>query len=228
MRTQNGSHVLQCLGVSILLLQSVSLLPVVRGQTSTTTGSVTYSFGSNLSNDVSNYTLYYTLPQEIQSGVKANMSFYVYLTLLSGWKLQSQSQILQVTIDTPEKQVAIQTTQNNVTLYQGARWGPFNMTFDVDGSQAGLSPGQAVNATVFATLTVFEAYDNPVSPFVHDSGATMRVASLLLEAGPGGSSSSTARVFGSLAVGMGVVAVLAIVAVASRRRVAPSSTRQGT
>jgi hypothetical protein len=190
----------------------------VMGQTGTVSGSTLYSFGSNVSEDESNYTLYYSMPQVIHAGVKTNMTFYIYLTLLSGWKIQSQTQILQIIINTPGKQVITQQTQNNVTLYQGGRWGPFNMTLDLNDSQAGLSAGQVTNATVFANLVVYEALDDPDAPFVHDSGATLPLASVQIAATPGSSAASAGRLFASLAVGAAVVAVLAAVGVATRKR----------
>jgi hypothetical protein len=188
------------------------------GQTGTVSGSTLYTFGSTVSEDESNYTLYYSMPQVIHAGVKTNMTFYVYLTLLSGWKIQSQTQILQIIINTPSKQVITQQTQNDVTLYQGGRWGPFNITLDLNDSQAGLSAGQVSNATVFASLVVYEALDDPDAPFVHDSGATLPLASVQIAATPGSSEASAGRLFASLAVGAAVVAVLAGVAVATRRK----------
>ena len=85
------------------------------GQTGTVSGSTLYTFGSTVSENESNYTLYYSMPQVIHAGVKTNMTFYIYVTLLSGWKIQSQTQILQIIINTPTKQVTTQQAQNNVT-----------------------------------------------------------------------------------------------------------------
>ena len=90
----------------------------------TASGSTLYTFGSTVSQNESNYTLHYSMPPVIHAGVKTNMTFYVYLTLLSGWKIQSQTQILQIIINTATKQVTTQHAQNNVILYQGGRWGP--------------------------------------------------------------------------------------------------------
>ncbi|MGH9920196.1 MAG: hypothetical protein ACRD6W_15185 [Nitrososphaerales archaeon] len=190
----------------------------VMGQTGTVSGSTLYTFGSIVSDDESNYTIYYSMPQVIHAGVETNMTFYVYLTLLSGWKIQSQTQILQVIINTPSRQVITQQTQNNVTLYQGGRWGPFNMTLDFNDSQAGLSPGHVTNATVFANLVVYEAYDDPDAPFVQDSGATLKLAAVQIAATPGTSEASAGRLFASLAVGAAVIAVLAGVGVATRKK----------
>jgi hypothetical protein len=188
------------------------------GQTGTDSGSTLYAFGSTLSQNESNYTLYYSMPQVIHAGVKTNMTFYVYLTLLSGWKIQSQTQILQIIINTPSKHVTTQQTQNNVTLYQGGRWGPFNMTLDLNDSEAGLSPGQVTNATVFANLVVYEAYDDPGAPFVHDSGMTLKLNTVQIAATPGGSGPPDNRLLASLAVGAAVIAALAGVGVATRKK----------
>src|SRR5689334_22406256 len=70
-------------------------------QTGTASGSTLYAFGSTLSQNESNYTLYYSMPQVIHAGVKTNMTFYVYLTLLSGWKIHSERQVLQIIINSP-------------------------------------------------------------------------------------------------------------------------------
>jgi hypothetical protein len=183
-----------------------------------TSGSTLYTFGSTVSQDESNYTLYYSMPQVIHAGVRTNMTFYVYITLLSGWKIQSQTQILQLIINTPGKQVTTLQAQNNVTLYQGGRWGPFNMTVDLNDSQAGLSAGQVTNATVFGNLVVYEASDDPAAPFVQDSGTTLKLNTVQIAATPGGSGPSDDRLFGSLAVGAAVIAVLAAIAVATRKK----------
>lgn len=186
------------------------------GETARVSGTAVYAFGSTLSDNESNYTLYYSMPQVIHAGVKTNMTFYLYVTVLSGWKIQSQTQILQIIVNTQSKQVATQKAQNNVTLYQGGRWGPFNMTLDINDSQAGLSAGQVANATVFANLVVYEAYDDPNSPFVQDAGTTLKLAAVQVVATPGSAGSSSGRLFTSLAVGAAVIAVLAGVSVATR------------
>jgi hypothetical protein len=204
-------------GMVLAGLMLAATAPRAMGQTVTSSGSTLYTFGSTISDDESNYTVYYTIPQVVHAGVETNMTFFVYVTLLSGWKIQSQTQILQIIINTPSKQVMTEKAQNNVTLYQGGRWGPFNMTLDVNDSQAGLSAGQAINATVFANLIVYEAYDNPISPFVHDDGMTLQLTTVQIVANPDGSPASEGRLFASLAVGAAVIAVLAGVSAVVRR-----------
>lgn len=188
------------------------------GQTETSSGSTLYTFGSTVSQNESNYTLYYSIPQVIHTGVKTNMTFYIYLSLLSGWKIQSQTQILQIIINTPSKQVTTQQVRNNVTLYQGGRWGPFNVTLDINSSQVGLSAGQVTNATVYANLVVYEAYDDPNSPFVHDAGATLELTNVRIAASPDSSGASDGRLFASLAIGAAAIALVAGASAAIRRR----------
>src|ERR1700733_6268320 len=136
------------------------------------TGSVLYTFGSATSENESQYTLYYTIPPVIQAGVATNVTFFVYITTLSGWKVQSQDQILQLTINTATESVRIPQTKNSLTLYQGAGWGPFNVTLDLNDSELGLTPGQVIKASVFGDLVAYEQYDDPAYPFLVDSGAT--------------------------------------------------------
>ena len=156
-------EVLVCILVGLIVFGSA---PRAVGES----GTVFYIFGSNLSQNQSNYTLYYSVPSVIQAGVKTNMTFFVYLTELSGWKIQSQRQILQVIINTANKSVTSQQAQNSLILYQGARWGPFNVTFDLTDSQAGLFPGQATKATVFAKSLVYKQYDKPNYPLLANDG----------------------------------------------------------
>lgn len=203
-------------GLLLAGLVLAATAPRALGQTGTVSGSAVYAFGSTVSADQSNYTLYYSLPQVIHAGLKTNMTFYVYVTLLSGWKIQSQTQVLQIIVNTQTKQVTTQEVRNNVTLYQGGRWGPFNMTLDLNDSQAGLSAGQVANATVFANLVVYETYDNPNAPFVQDAGMTLKLTSVQIAATPESPGSSNGRLFTSLAVGVAVIAVLAGVGVATR------------
>ncbi|MDG6979166.1 MAG: hypothetical protein JRN58_08815 [Nitrososphaerota archaeon] len=191
--------------------------PGASAQGATLSGSRVYSFGSTVASDLSNYTVYYTMPQVIQAGVETNMSFFVYVTVLSGWKIQSQTQILTIIINTPTTQVVTEKAQNNVTLYQGGRWGPFNMAFDINASQAGLAPGQATNATVFGNLVVYEALDDPVSPFVHDSGATFKLADVQIAAG-GRTAPSANRLLTSVFLGGAVVTALTGFTLATRKK----------
>jgi len=217
-RTSTDAQARALVGLVLAGLVLAATASRALGQTGTVSGSTLYTFGSAVSENESNYTLYYFMPQVIHAGVETNMTFYIYLTLLSGWKIQSQTQILQIIINTPTKQVTTQQAQNNVTLYQGGRWGPFNMTLDLNDSQAGLSAGQVTNATVFANLVVYEAYDDPAAPFVHDDGMTLKLTTVQIAAQHDNSGPSNGRLFASLAVGAAVIAVLGGVGVATRRR----------
>ena len=212
--------VFACVLVAMMVLGST---PRAFGES----GSVVYTFGSASSQNQSNYTLYYSVPPVVQAGVKTNMTFFVYVTSLSGWKIQSQRQILQVIVNTPSKQVTTQKVQNDVILYQGARWGPFNVTLDLNASQAGLSSGQVANATIFASLVVYEQYDNPVYPFLVDSGTTLQLTSVQIAATNGSTSPSGDRVLPSLAVGAAVIVILTGVALATRKREPPGMAVQG-
>jgi hypothetical protein len=217
-RRRTDARVRALASIVLVGLVLLATAPRALGQTGITSGATLYTFGSTVAQDESNYTLYYSMPQVIHAGVRTNMTFYIYLTLLSGWKIQSQTQILQIIINTPSKQVTTLHAQNNVTLYQGGRWGPFNMTLDLNDSQAGLSPGQVTNATVFGNLIVYEASDNPGAPFVQDSGTSLKLNTVQIAAAPEGSGPSEDRLFGSLAVGTAVVAVLVGVAAATRKK----------
>jgi len=217
-RTSTDARVIAIAGLVLVGLVLVAWAPRALGQTGTRSGSTLYTFGSTVSENESNYTLYYSMPQVIHAGVKTNMTFYVYVTVLSGWKILSQTQILQIIINTPSKQVMTQQAQNNVTLYQGGRWGPFNVTLDINDSQAGLSPGQVTNATVFANLVAYEASDDPVAPFVQDSGMTLKLDTVQIAATPDSSGPSDDRLLASLAVGAAVIAILAGVGVATRKK----------
>jgi hypothetical protein len=195
------------------------------------TGSVLYTFGSPTSQNESQYTLYYTIPPMIHAGVATNVTFFVYVTTLSGWKVQSQDQILQLTINTATESVTIPETKNGVTLYQGARWGPFNVTLDLNDSELGLTPGQVIKASVFGDLVAYEQYDNPAYPFLVDSGATMLLTNVTLAATPATTTttsstsgspasppSSGQRVVASVGVGALVVVALTGVVLVTRGR----------
>ena len=207
--------VLVCVLAALFVLGTTSR---AFGEIGGSSGNVVYVFGSNVSENQSNYTLYYTTPTIIQAGVSTNMTFFVYVTELSGWKIQSQTQILEIIINTPTTQVITEKAQNAVTLYQGGRWGPFNMTFDLNDSQIGLRPGQSTNATIYADLVVYEAYDNPASPFVSPSGYTLTLANVQIYSTPSGQVLTSDRLLASLGVGAGVVAALVGVAVVTRKK----------
>ncbi|HUI00300.1 MAG TPA: hypothetical protein VLX56_01575 [Nitrososphaerales archaeon] len=181
-------------------------------------GSVVYDFGAAVSENSSNYTVFYSAPSVIQAGVKANVTLFVYVTALSGWKIDSQTQILRVTLNTATESVALPQAENQVTLYQGGRWGPFNVTLDLNDSQLGLRPGQETNATLYADLVVYEQYDNPAYPFVVDDGTTLKLTGVEVAAAPAAAGVGDARALASVAVGAVVVGALTGVTLATRSR----------
>lgn len=181
-------------------------------------GGVLYTFGSTLGNNESKYSLYYTIPSVVHTGVKTNFTFYVYLTELSGWKYDSERQYLTIIINTPTSTVATQKMNSTTFLYQGGRLGPFNMTFEVSDSQVGLSSGRTTNATAYANLVVYEHYDNPLFPVLADDGATMKLTDFRISSGGAASSGANGhRVLVSLAIGAVVVVALTGVVLVNRR-----------
>jgi hypothetical protein len=181
-------------------------------------GPVVFTFGDHIDNNESMYSLYYTVPSVIQTGVKENFTFYIYFTELSGWKTDSERQILTMSINTPTATITTQTINSTQFLYQGARWGPFNMTIVLSASQVGLSPGGVSNATVYANLIVYERYNDPKFPVLAPDGKTLQVTNVLI-AVPGGTAGlSGSRLLTSISVGAAVAAVLAGVALVTRKR----------
>jgi hypothetical protein len=158
------------------------------------------------------------VPSVIQTGVKENFTFYVYLTELSGWKIVSERQILTMSINTPSATVTTQKVNTTQFFYQGARWGPFNMTVDLSASQVGLSPGGVTNATIYANLIVYERYNDPKFPVLAPDGKTLQVANVRIAA-PGSFGLSGTRLLTSISVGAAVVLLLAGVALVTRKRV---------
>ncbi|MDA4119968.1 MAG: hypothetical protein OK436_05220 [Thaumarchaeota archaeon] len=204
-------RIFTCILVGLMILGSA---PKAIGDSG---GPVVFTFGDPIDKNESMYSLYYTVPSVIQTGVKENFTFYIYLTELSGWKIDSERQILTMSINTPSATVASQTTNSSQFLYQGARWGPFNMTMDLSASQVGLSPGAVTNATVYANLVVYERYNDPKFPVLAPDGKTLQVISFQIVA-PGGSGLSGNRLLTSISVGAAVVLVLAGVALVTRKR----------
>jgi hypothetical protein len=186
-------------------------------------GSVAYTFGSPLFSNESKYVLYYSIPPVIQTGFKTNFTFFIYLTELSGWKYDSERQYLTITINTQSATVGTQKVNNTVFLYQGGRWGPFNLTFDLSVSQVGLSPGGVTNATAYANLVVYEHYDDPKFPFLVDDGATLKLTDFKISSPPSSSGLAADRLLVSFAVGATVVAALGGVTLVSRKRSHPGT-----
>lgn len=181
-------------------------------------GPVVFTFGDHIDNNESTYSLYYDVPSSVQTGVKENFTFYIYLTELSGWKIDSERQILTMSINTPSATVTTQKINSTQFLYQGARWGPFNMTIDLSASQVGVSPGGVANATVYANLIVYERYNDPKFPVLAPDGKTLQVTNVQIAA-PGSSAGlSGNRLLASISVGAVVVTVLAGVALVTRKR----------
>ena len=184
-------------------------------------GPIVYTFGDHLDNNESTYALYFTVPSVIHTGVKENFTFYIYLTELSGWKMDSERQILTISINTADATVATQKINSTQFLYQGARWGPFNMTVDLSASQAGLSAGGMTNATVYANLIVYERYNDPRFPALAPDGKTLQVTDIQIAAPGGRPGFAGGRLLASIAVGAGVVVLLGGVAFVTRKRGRP-------
>jgi len=182
-------------------------------------GPIAYTFGDHLDNNESTYALYYNVPSVIQTGVKENFTLYIYLTELSGWKIDSERQILTLSINTPSATVLTQKINSSQFLYQGARWGPFNITVDLSAAQVGLSPGGVTNATVYANLVVYERYNDPKFPVLAPDGKTLQVTDVQIVAPAGSPGLFGNRLVTSIAVGAAVVVALAGVTRLTRKRV---------
>ena len=212
----NSTKVVVCVVIGLMIFGS---LPRAKADSG---GPIVYTFGDKLDTNESQYSLYYTTPPVIQTGVRTNLTFYIYLTELSGWKIEVQRQNLTININTPTATVASATANRTGFAYQGSRWGPFNMTVDITAAQAGLSPGQTTNATVYANLIVDEQYDDPKAPFLLPDGKTLQVTNQLQIAAPAGSTAFSAlsgnHLLTSIVIGAAVVIVLVSVTLLTRKK----------
>jgi hypothetical protein len=192
------------------------------------TGDVAYIFGNSLDDggSISQYTLYYTIPSVIQAGVPTNVSLYLYITEMTGWKVYDYGMSLTLSINTPteSKTVFSQKVWDNSTTYQGYRWGPFNMTVELSNSQIGLSPGQSTTLNYFGYFTAIEQWNDPHAPYLTPVGEPLQLpgnftVQASTSATPVPVSHQTAT---TIAVGAVIIAALTIVALATRKR-GPSS-----
>jgi hypothetical protein len=115
-------------------------------------------------------------------------------------------------------------------LYQGASWGPFNVSIPLTEANTGLSPGQAANATLTLSLITDIYYDSPGdSPVGYSySGYTPLFGdgiTIVQVQDPGGQQAVTAASTGpsvpllpSILVGTGVLLLLVRVTVFRKRR----------
>jgi hypothetical protein len=185
-------------------------------------GPIVYTFGDHIDTNESMYSLYYATPAVIQAGVKTNLTFYIYITELSGWKINNQRQILTININTPAATVTTLKVNRTGFTYQGSRWGPFNMTVDITPAQAGLSPGQTTNATLYANLVVYEQYNDPKFPILAPDGKTLQVTNQLQISDPAPSTALSAltgnHLLTSIAIGAVVVIALIGVTLLTRKR----------
>jgi hypothetical protein len=186
------------------------------------TGDVAYTFGNALNDggSISTYTLYYDIPHVIQAGVPTNITLYIYITQMTGWKVFDYGMSLTLTINTPTQPntVLSQKVTTNVTTFAGYRWGPFNMTIDLTNSQVGLSPGQSTNLEFYGYFTATEQWNDPRAPYLTSVGTSMQLpGNFTIQASTPAPpvSHQTATTF---AVGAVIVAVLTLVALATRKR----------
>jgi len=186
------------------------------------TGDVAYTFGNALDDggSISQYTLYYEIPPVIQAGVPTNITLYLYITQMTGWKVYDYGMSLTLNINTPTEPntVLSQKLWNNQTTYAGYRWGPFNMTVELSNSQVGLSPGQSTTLNYFGYFTATEQWNDPRAPYVTPVGASLELpGNFTIQASTSAPpvSHQTATTF---AVGAVIVAALTVVALVTRKR----------
>lgn len=207
-----GRRSLACIALCLILLSTIP-------RALADTGSAGYTFGTPFTSNESKYTIYFSVPPIIQVGVKTNLTFYLYMNEMTGWKAWCNNQILQFLVNTATIQVKLPRLTNNQTTYAGARWGPFNMTVDFNATQFGLSPGQSTNATLFADLVVYEQYNDPTFPYLVPSGSTVQLTQFqITTTSPSAPSSGANHLLTSAAVGAAVVLVLAGLSLLGRRR----------
>lgn len=118
-----GTTTLRVVATFLVALILLGSLPAVRADT----GSIVFTYGNPLDDgdSISIYTLFYNIPHTIQAGVQTNMSFYLYITGLTGWIVHDTSLSLTITANTANEPNTVysQKVTNNQTLYQGYRWG---------------------------------------------------------------------------------------------------------
>lgn len=217
-------------GLGLLLTASGCLQSV-----SADSGAAAYTFGSmdpNFLESQSQYVIYYSLPSDVHTGTKTNFTLMLYVAQLSGYKFQSQEQKIELIIITgTNKSFSFTVDQKNLIFYEGARWGPFNLTLSIDSTRTGLSQGSTTNASVFARLIVYEQYNDPKFPFLVNDGATMKLGELKLISPSASALSAQDQLLRSVGVGISVMLLvfgssLAVQRVtAKRRRDASTSLR---
>lgn len=186
------------------------------------TGDVAYTFGNALDDggSISQYTLYYDIPSVIQAGVPTNVSLYLYITQLTGWKVYDYGLSLTLNINTPTESNTVfsQKVWDNSTTYQGYRWGPFNMTINLSNSQVGLSSGQSTTLNYFGYFTATEQWNDPRAPYVVPVGASLQLPGNFTIQSPTSAPPVSHQTATTFAVGAVIVAALTIVALVTRRR----------
>ena len=210
----------------VMFMLAMAVVPRTAGLT---TGSVMYTFGNALDDgdSISEYTLFYKIPPVLQTGVPTNITMYLYITELTGWKYYVNNMYLIITAQVPGEQSAVftQKVENNITSYQGYRWGPFNVTFDVTNSQAGLSPGQGKPISFYADLTAAEQWIDPYYYVLTPVEASMPLAGNYTLQAPAAPSSAPVSHHDATAIAIGAVLVagLTIAVLATTRKKPPSA-----
>lgn len=195
-----------------------------------TTGSVMYTFGNALDDgdSISEYTLFYTIPQVLQTGVPTNITMYLYITELTGWKYWVNNMELVVTAQVPGESSAVMTqkVENNITTYQGYRWGPFNFTVDLSNSQVGLTAGQSTPISFYGDLTANEQWTDPYYYTAVPVEASMQLgASDTLEAPAASTGPVSHHDATAIAIGAVLVAGLTLAVLATTRKKPPAPTQ---
>jgi hypothetical protein len=148
-----------------LLLAATLLLASQPGKASPGSTSGNVSLSNILEYGNTQYSVEYSYPSVAQVG--SNLTITLTLTVVSQTGLVDFTTSYDLLVDVfvgnePPLTGSINSNLTSPNLYQGARWGPNNVTIPLTAANIDLSKGQSANATVGITLEAGVYYDPPI------------------------------------------------------------------
>ena len=178
--------VLILLSLALVLGSSVPPHVLADGQSvSKTSGS--FSAGVVEHDGVSNYTIHYSYPGRIIVGSNLTVTATLEVNTLTGLKLYIRHYRFDAFVFASGTLVSHATNASDIfasPLYSGAHWGPRTLLMPINSTNAGIKPGDTVQANVTLSFLTDVYHDFPISSFSSEAGRST-IGSVVL-ASPGG------------------------------------------
>lgn len=200
----------RCTAATLLVIALLLSFRSVSASVETTSGTVALS--NILNYGTTGYTVDYAYPSVTQVGTNLTISLTLIVDSQTGLVDYTTAYNLLVDVyvgNEPALKGSVNSSLNAPFLYQGARWGPNNVTIPLTAANTGLKKGESANATVSVTLQSAVYYSLPVETSETQPAMEGQAGTLVVQNGvPSGASAAGNGYYTVALVSSGVILVL--------------------